>query len=60
MLSPQLLKVLRDWYRIARLAIPRLEPDNALTTRQLTDTTQSDAAARLDAAFGLVITGGAK
>src|SRR3984893_18259049 len=39
MLSPQLLKLLRDWYRIARpqgWLFPGQDPINPLTTRQLT------------------------
>jgi len=39
MLSPQLLKLLRDWYRIARpqgWLFPGQNPVNPMTTRQLT------------------------
>ena len=39
MLSPQLLKLLRDWYRIARppgWLFPGQDPVNPMTTRQLT------------------------
>ncbi len=39
MLSPQLLKLLRDWYRIARpqgWLFPGQDPINPMTTRQLT------------------------
>ena len=39
MLSPALLKLLRDWYRIARpqgWLFPGQDPINPLTTRQLT------------------------
>ena len=46
MLSPQLLKLLRDWYRIARpqgWLFPGQNPVNPMTTRQLTRACQASA-----------------
>ena len=46
MLSPQLLELLRDWYRIARPAVwlfPGRDPMLPLTTRQLARTVQAAA-----------------
>ena len=46
MLSPQLLELLRDWYRIARPAVwlfPGRDPILPLTTRQLVRTVHAAA-----------------
>ena len=48
MLSPQLLELLRDWYRIARPQVwlfPGQNPVNHLTTRQFTRVFHAAAAA---------------